>query len=131
MFVRVAWVKSNDRTKHVELVVECFWTRVRFPPPPPNTVQVVFIENPDSVRSRGFLFPILPIAAGAPLIQERIISFPAGSRGQSFIETIRFAGANRLLVDIDNLGQEVVNSISAEALQDAKAARSKSRAAAA
>ncbi|HEY1784929.1 MAG TPA: MotA/TolQ/ExbB proton channel family protein [Pirellulales bacterium] len=37
---------------------------------------------------------------------------------------------DRLLVDIDNLGQEVVGCISAEALADAKAARSKSRAAA-
>ena len=27
--------KSNDNTKHVELPVEGFWTRVRFPPPPP------------------------------------------------------------------------------------------------
>jgi len=38
---------------------------------------------------------------------------------------------DRLLVDIDNLGQEVVGAISAEALADAKAARSKTRAAAA
>jgi hypothetical protein len=40
VFVRVVAVKSNDRTKYVELVVECFWTRVRFPPPPPNTLQI-------------------------------------------------------------------------------------------
>ncbi|HTU27510.1 MAG TPA: MotA/TolQ/ExbB proton channel family protein [Pirellulales bacterium] len=38
---------------------------------------------------------------------------------------------DRLLVDMDNLGQEVVAVISAEAIQDAKAARSKNRAAAA
>jgi biopolymer transport protein ExbB len=38
---------------------------------------------------------------------------------------------DRLLVDIDALGQEVVAAISAEGLQDAKAARSKSRSAAA
>jgi biopolymer transport protein ExbB len=37
---------------------------------------------------------------------------------------------DRLLVDIDNLGQEVVACISSEALADAKAARAKNRAAA-
>jgi biopolymer transport protein ExbB len=37
---------------------------------------------------------------------------------------------DRLLVDMDSLGQEVVAAISAEGLQDAKAARAKSRAAA-
>ena len=36
VFVRVAPVKSNDRTTHVELVMDCFWTRVRFPPAPPD-----------------------------------------------------------------------------------------------
>lgn len=53
--------------------------------------------------------PVLPamgIATSSPLIQERIISFPAGSRGQSFIETIRFAGANRLLVELDYQDQK-------------------------
>jgi hypothetical protein len=33
--VRGVWVKSNDKAKYVELSVEYFWTRVRFPPPPP------------------------------------------------------------------------------------------------
>jgi hypothetical protein len=50
--------------------------------------------------------PAMAMAASSPLVQERIISFPAGSRGQSFIETIRFAGANRLLVEIDYRDQE-------------------------
>ena len=30
-----ARLNSNDNTKYVELSVEDFWTRVRFPPPPP------------------------------------------------------------------------------------------------
>jgi len=38
---------------------------------------------------------------------------------------------DRLLVDIDSLGQEIVQSISAEAIQDAKGSRAKSRTAAA
>lgn len=34
-------------------------------------------------------------------MRERIIGVSAGSRGQTFIEMIRFAAANRLLVEID------------------------------
>ena len=44
------------------------------------------------------------------LIRERIIGLPAGSRGQSFIETIRFAAANRLLVEIDYRDKKGVRS---------------------
>ncbi len=43
----------------------------------------------------------MPIGAGDTLIRERVIDLPAGSRGQSLIEMIRFAAANRLLVEID------------------------------
>lgn len=43
----------------------------------------------------------MPIGTGDTIIREHIISLPAGSRGQSFIEMIRFAAANRLLVEID------------------------------
>lgn len=70
-------VKSKDRTTHVELVVECFWTRVRFPPPPP-------IHHPDSSQdvprtppanaSRGFAFP------GSPVI---VLTNPEGAGGIS------------------------------------------------
>jgi len=35
--VRVTRIKSNGSAKYVELSVECFWTRVRFPPPPPDS----------------------------------------------------------------------------------------------
>ena len=54
----------------------------------------------------ALVLPAMALAAGAPLVQERIVSFPAGSFGQSFIETIRFAGANRLLVEIDYRDQK-------------------------
>ena len=37
MCVRVVQVKSNDNTKYVELSVEGFWTRVQFPPTPPDS----------------------------------------------------------------------------------------------
>jgi hypothetical protein len=42
------------------------------------------------------------LGASENVIRERIISLPPGSRGQTFIETIRFAAANRLLVNIDS-----------------------------
>jgi predicted DNA-binding transcriptional regulator YafY len=41
------------------------------------------------------------IGAGDILIRERIIGLPTGGRGQNFVEMIRFAAANRLLVEID------------------------------
>jgi predicted nucleotidyltransferase component of viral defense system len=43
----------------------------------------------------------MPIGAGDTLIRERLIDLPTGSRGQNLIEMIRFAAANRLLVEID------------------------------
>lgn len=43
----------------------------------------------------------MPIAAGDTIIRERIVSLPAGGPGQNFVEMIRFAAANRLLVEID------------------------------
>jgi predicted nucleotidyltransferase component of viral defense system len=49
------------------------------------------------------VLPAIPLVGGATeeIIRERIISLPTGSRGQSFIETIRFAAANHLLVNLD------------------------------
>lgn len=52
----------------------------------------------------GATAPILapiPLEPTATVVRERIIGVPAGSRGQTFIEMIRFAAANRLLVEID------------------------------
>ncbi|MEO5760751.1 MAG: nucleotidyl transferase AbiEii/AbiGii toxin family protein [Vicinamibacteria bacterium] len=47
--------------------------------------------------------PLAPmrVGAGETLIRERVVSLAAGSRGQNFVELIRFAAANRLLVEID------------------------------
>jgi predicted DNA-binding transcriptional regulator YafY len=49
------------------------------------------------------VLPALPLIGGTTeeIIRERIVGLPAGSRGQSFIEAIRFAAANRLLVNLD------------------------------
>lgn len=57
--------------------------------------------------------PVMAMAANAPLIQDRVISFPTGSRGQSFIEAVRFAGANRLVVEIDYRDQQGKRSVRA------------------
>jgi predicted nucleotidyltransferase component of viral defense system len=70
------------------------------------------------------VLPAMAMAASAALIQERTISFPPGSRGQSFIETIRFAGANRLLVEIDyrdQKGNRSTRAIEAYSLRRSKA----------
>lgn len=59
------------------------------------------------------LAPVLapmPLGANDALIRDRIIGLPAGSGGQSFIEMIRFAAANRLLVEIDYRDKKGVRS---------------------
>ncbi|MFQ3458948.1 WYL domain-containing protein [Bradyrhizobium sp. UFLA01-814] len=62
-------------------------------------------------RCRGFLLEARTHneslgGAGAEAIRERIVSLPPGSHGQTFIETIRFAAANRLLVNLDYRDQQ-------------------------
>jgi predicted nucleotidyltransferase component of viral defense system len=54
------------------------------------------------------VLPPIPAIGGATdeVIRQRIITLPSGSRGQSFIETIRFAAANRLLVNLDYRDQQ-------------------------
>jgi hypothetical protein len=59
------------------------------------------------------LAPVLapmPLGANDALIRDRIIGLPEGSAGQSFIEMIRFAAANRLLVEIDYRDKKGVRS---------------------
>jgi predicted nucleotidyltransferase component of viral defense system len=71
--------------------------------------------------------PVLaPMRLGANdvLIRDRVIGLPAGSSGQSYIEMIRFAAANRLLVEIDYRDKKGVRSkraIEAYSLRRSKA----------
>jgi predicted nucleotidyltransferase component of viral defense system len=61
---------------------------------------------------------------GETPIRERIVSLASGSQGQTFIEMIRFAAANRLLVEIDYRNQQGVRStraIEAYSLRRSKA----------
>jgi predicted nucleotidyltransferase component of viral defense system len=54
------------------------------------------------------ILPAMPLIgdATAEIIRERIVGLPAGSHGQTFIEAIRFAAANRLLVNLDYRDQQ-------------------------
>jgi predicted nucleotidyltransferase component of viral defense system len=57
----------------------------------------------------GAIVPVLApmtLGAGEALIRDRVINMPAGSRGQSFIEIIRFAASNRLIVELDYQDQQ-------------------------
>ncbi len=55
----------------------------------------------------------MPVGAGEILVRERVINLPGSSRGQSFIEMVRFAAANRLLVEIDYRDKEGNRSVRA------------------
>jgi predicted nucleotidyltransferase component of viral defense system len=48
----------------------------------------------------------IPLAAGDTLIRERIVELPTGAAGQTLLEIIRFAAANRLLVELDYRDKE-------------------------
>jgi predicted nucleotidyltransferase component of viral defense system len=56
----------------------------------------------------GLSTPAAPVAyapaAGETVIRERALSLPIGLKGQSALEIIRFAAANRLCVDLDYQG---------------------------
>jgi predicted nucleotidyltransferase component of viral defense system len=71
--------------------------------------------------------PVLaPMTLGSTdtLIRQRVIGLPVGSPGQSFIEMIRFAAANQLLVEIDyrdKQGNRSTRSIEAYSLRRTQA----------
>jgi len=64
------------------------------------------------------------LGATQEVIRERIINLPTGSRGQTFIEIIRFAAANRLLVNVDyrdKQGNRSTRAIEAYSLRRSRA----------
>ena len=72
--------------------------------------------------------PVLPamplLGASQEVIRERVIGLPTGSRGQTFIEAIRFAASNRLLVNIDyrdKQGNRSTRAIEAYSLRRSRA----------
>jgi predicted nucleotidyltransferase component of viral defense system len=65
-----------------------------------------------------------PMSGGSTVIRERLITLPAGEISQSHIEIIRFAAANRLIVDLDYRdmnGRRSTRSIEAYSLRRSQA----------
>jgi len=71
-------LKPIDCTTHVELSVECFWTRVRFPPAPPITTRkdTLFASRrtPSGPEPGGFLQ--FGLQTSLPPAHIRLSSFP-------------------------------------------------------
>jgi len=66
----------------------------------------------------------MPMGSGEILIRDRVVGLAAGSRGQNFVEIIRFAAANRLLVEIDyrdTQGNRTTREIEAYSLRRSQA----------
>lgn len=64
------------------------------------------------------------VGTGETLIRERVVGLPSGGRGQNFVEMIRFAAANRLLVEIDyrdTMGNRATREIEAYSLRRSQA----------
>jgi hypothetical protein len=59
---------------------------------------------------RAPAMPAFPIGAGDTIIRERVVPYPLGITGQSHIEIVRFAAANRLIVNLDYRAQDGVRS---------------------
>jgi predicted nucleotidyltransferase component of viral defense system len=96
--VEAGWVHMLDHQLPALLPVNSFW----------DALGEIF----DWLHGQVLAPVLAPMAMGAnnPIIRDRIISLLAGSTGQSFIEMIRFAAANRLLVEIDYRDKKGVRS---------------------
>lgn len=110
--VEAGWVDMLEHQLPALLPVNSFW----------DALPEIF----DWLDGRALApaLPAMPVGVNDTLIRERIVGLPAGSRGQSFIETIRFAAANRLLVEIDyrdKQGKRSTRSIEAYSLRRSQA----------
>ncbi len=86
--LEAGWVHMLDHQLPALLPVAAFW----------DALPEIF------AWLEGAVVPVLaPMALGAAntVIRERVISLPIGGPGQNHIDMIRFAAANRLLVEID------------------------------
>jgi hypothetical protein len=85
------WVHMLNHQLPALLSMESFW----------NALPEIFNWLHGQVPAVSL--PAMPRVGGASdaAIRERAIVLPSGTRGQTFIETIRFAAANRLVVEID------------------------------
>ena len=87
--LEAGWVHMLNHQLPALLPVNSFWDAL------PEIFQWLHGQAPTPV--------LAPMSLGATdtLIRQRLIGLPVGSPGQSFIEMIRFAAANQLLVEID------------------------------
>ena len=68
--------------------------------------------------------PPMPIGTGDALIRERVVDLGTDTRGRSHIELIRFAAANRLIVEVDyrdKQGHRSMRAIEAYSLRRSRA----------
>jgi hypothetical protein len=98
--VEAGWMHMLDHQLPALLPVVSFW----------NALPEIFNWLHGQVAP-PILAPMPLLGASPEAIRERIIGLPAGSRGQTFIETIRFAAANRLLVNLDYRDQQGNRSV--------------------
>jgi predicted nucleotidyltransferase component of viral defense system len=88
--VEAGWIHMLDHQLPALLPVASFWGAL------PEIFNWLHGQVPAAP------LPAMPLlGASDAAIRERVVALPSGSRGQSLIETVRFAAANRLLVEID------------------------------
>jgi predicted nucleotidyltransferase component of viral defense system len=110
--LEAGWVHMLNHQLPALLPVNSFWDAL------PEIFQWLQGQVPAPV------LPPMTLGAADTIIRERVIGLPTGSRGQSFIETIRFAAANQLLVEIDyrdKQGNRSTRSIEAYSLRRSQA----------
>lgn len=109
--LEAGWVHMLDHQLPALLPVSSFW----------NALPEIF------AWLEGVIAPQLPrMAFGAEdaVIRERVVTLPTGAKGQTFIELVRFAATNRLLVEIDYRdkdGNRSTREIEAYSLRRSKA----------
>jgi hypothetical protein len=112
--VEAGWTSMLDHQLPALLPVASFW----------DALPEIF--NWPHGKGVAPVLPAMPLTGGATaeIIRQRIIALPAGSHGQTFIETIRFAAANRLLVNLDyrdKQGRRSTRAIEAYSLRRSRA----------
>jgi predicted nucleotidyltransferase component of viral defense system len=84
--VEAGWKTMLDHQLPALLPVDSFW----------DELPAIF----DWLHGVAVIAPLAPFPIAGTVVRERILTTPGGFSGQSFIETIRFAAANRLRIDL-------------------------------
>ncbi len=107
-----AWSPMLDHQLPVPVPVVGFWEVL------PKIFAWLFGQRPTPA------LPAMPIGGTDVIIRDRIVGLSSGSRGQSLIDTIRFAAANRFLVHleyVDKAGKRSTRPIEAYSLRRSQA----------